>query len=128
MEAPRLRSFIRNVRTEPRRFSYRSHLVPETRPEWDERKRKIEEEVARAQGTLEGPGETLPPPVRIRSRSGRLAREGTFMSRREQRMRANRYALLRSVLIIAALVWLAFKGLEWVDAQNFDGVLNGLRK
>lgn len=128
MEAPRLRSFIRNVRTEPRRFSYRSHLVPETRPEWDERKRRIEEEVARAQGVSETSSDALPPPVRIRSRSGRLAREGTFMSRREQRLRANRYALLRSVLIIAALVWLAFKGLEWVDAQNFDGVLNGLRK
>jgi hypothetical protein len=103
-------------------------LVPETRPEWEERKRKIEEEIARAQGVSETSTDVLPPPVRIRSRSGRLAREGTFMSRREQRMRANRYALLRSLLIILGLVGLAFKGLEWVDAQNFDGVLNGLRK
>jgi hypothetical protein len=128
MEAPRLRSFIRNVRTEPRRFSYRSHLVADTRPEWDERKRRIEEEVLREQGASGELRESLPPPVRIRSRSGRLASDGTFRSRREQRMRANRYALLRALLIILGLIWLGIKGLQWVDATDFGGMLNGLRK
>jgi hypothetical protein len=43
-------------------------------------------------------------------------------------MRANRYALLRALLIILGLIWLGIKGLQWVDATDFGGMLNGLRK
>ena len=46
MQAPKLRSMFRNVRTEPRRFVFRSRHLPELDAKWSERKEQIEAELA----------------------------------------------------------------------------------
>ncbi len=45
MKAPKLRGPFRNVRTEPRTFDFKSRHLPDSRPEWEARKRRVEEEV-----------------------------------------------------------------------------------
>ena len=50
MEAPKFPSIFRNVRKEPRKFSYRPKHYNPRKDELDERKRKIEAEVEREQG------------------------------------------------------------------------------
>ena len=50
MEAPKLRGMFRNVRTKPRSFVFKSGHLSESRPDWDERKRRIESEMVKDQG------------------------------------------------------------------------------
>ncbi len=46
MEAPKLRGMFRNVRTKPRSFVFKSRHLSDDPPQWGERKRRIESEVA----------------------------------------------------------------------------------
>ena len=59
MKAPKLRGPFRNVRTEPRLFKFKSRHLPEARPEWEERKRRVEEDVF-------GASQDAPRPIRFR--------------------------------------------------------------
>ena len=54
---------FRNVRTEPRRFQFRSRHLPDLDPKWAERKERIEAEVAEEQDPDAAPAR----PIRFRS-------------------------------------------------------------
>ncbi|MAI23657.1 MAG: hypothetical protein CL828_06335 [Crocinitomicaceae bacterium] len=122
MQAPRLRSMFRNVRTEPRRFQFRSRHMPDLDPKWAERRERIEAQVA---------GEEAPdavPARPIRFRSNRTTAElknstSEWKERRLVQIIGARYAMLRAVVIAAGLVWLAWRGLVWVETSDFSEVL-----
>ena len=105
---------FRNVRTEPRKFSMRSRHLPELNEVWMERKRRVEQ-------MFEGSENAHPRPIKIR-RSGPADSSERLMRRREQ-IQASRWAMLRATLIAAALVWLSWKGLQWVENSDFSSVL-----
>ena len=58
---------FRNVRTEPRRFQFRSRHLPDLDPKWSERKERIEAEVAGEQDPDSAPAR----PIRFRSSRGK---------------------------------------------------------
>lgn len=123
MEAPRLRSMFRNVRTEPRRFAFKSRHLPDGKAEWQERKQRIEQEV------LGVDPETGPARIRFRktgSTSDSAADERR--TRRRAAIRDARRAMIRAVLIAVGLVYAAWEGLKWVEASDFGGVLEFLSK
>ena len=110
MKAPKLRGPFRNVRTEPRTFAFKSRHLPETRPEWEERKRRVEEEV---NGTSDGPRA-------IKFKQGGKRAEGR-LARRAEAVRAGRMAALacRGCGSLV-LVYLTYRAILWVEAQDYD--------
>jgi len=119
MEAPKLRSMFRNVRTEPRRFSFRSRHLPQLKAEWVERKRRVESEVL---------GETIDGNPRGISFRGATMRE--VLSDRDERRRAAvqgaRRAALRAALIGVFLCWLAYRGVLWLEGSEFAEMMKAL--
>lgn len=114
MKAPRLKSMFRNVRTEPRRFEFRSRHLPELDRRWLERKQKLEEEFMGADSD--------------QKRSIRIRRSGPSnatdrISLKKDRIRASRIAMIRASVIAVGLIWLAYKGILWVEQSDFSGVL-----
>lgn len=123
MEAPRLRSMFRNVRTEPRRFAFKSRHLPDGKAEWQERKQRIEQEVL---GVNPDNG-----PARIRFRKASAPNASAADERRIRRrsaIRDARRAMIRAVLIAVALVYAAWEGLKWVEASDFSGILEMMSK
>lgn len=123
MEAPRLRSMFRNVRTEPRRFAFKSRHLPDGKAEWQERKQRIEQEVL---GVNPENG-----PARIRFRKASAPSDSAADERRTRRraaIRDARRAMIRAVLIAVALVYAAWEGLKWVEASDFSGILEMMSK
>lgn len=120
MEAPKLRSMFRNVRTEPRRFAFRSRHLPDAREEWVERKRRVEAEVF---------GEPLdggPRGISFRKGKG----DEVLSDRAERRraaIRGARRAALRAALIGAFLCWLAYRGILWLEGSDFANLMNSLQ-
>ena len=113
---------FRNVRTEPRRFQFRSRHLPDLDPEWAERKERIEAEVAGEQD----PEASTARPIRFRSsRTKAETAEGAseWKERRQAQILGARYAMLRAVVIAAGLVWLAWRGMVWVETSDFSDVL-----
>ena len=93
MRAPKLPSFIKNVRTEPKQFKLRSRHYDPKRDELDKRKRAIEAELGLAQD-----GGQKPPPIKI-----------TGKKYKKQNVRgANRQSNLRLIVILAVLCGLAY--------------------
>jgi hypothetical protein len=116
MQAPRLRSMFRNVRTEPRRFEFKSRHLPDLDTKWTERKERIVAELVN-DGRVVGVGQR---PIRFR-KSGH-PNEGRSAQRRSQ-IKGARYAMLRAAMIAAVLVWMAWKGIQWVETSDFSGIL-----
>ena len=114
MQAPRLRSMFRNVRTEPRQFSFRSRHLPALDEARLERKERIEQEL---QGAEE------PTRRSIRLRRSAAAPSAERLERRQAQIQASKWAMLRAALIAVGLVWLAWKGLLWVEQSDFSSVL-----
>ena len=114
MKAPKLRGPFRNVRTEPKSFKFKSRHLPEVRPEWEERKRRVEEEV---QGTL-GDG-----PRAIKFKHGAGQAQGRA-ARRVASARAGRMAALRAAGVAAVLVYLTYRAILWVETQDYGQFLN----
>lgn len=110
---------FRNVRTEPRQFQFKSRHLPELDPKWSERKKRIESEVE-AEQNPEGAGARP-----IRFRSSRRASEGdsSWKERRQAQIKGARYAMLRAAVIAGGLLWLAWKGVIWVETSDFSDVL-----
>lgn len=109
MKAPRLPSPFRNVRHAPRSFTFRSSHVDQRALRWKERKEALEAEV---HGPSEGP------PRKHRFRQG----AGPGMNRFERvraTQRARRRAMLRSVVILAVLLYAAWRGMLWVETTDF---------
>ena len=112
MKAPKLRGPFRNVRTEPRTFDFKSRHLPDSRPEWEARKRRVEEEV---HGASEAPR-----PIKFRQ-GGRNA-EGRA-ARRAASIRASRMAALRAAGVAVVLVYLTYRAILWVEAQDYGQFL-----
>ena len=113
MNAPNRRGPLRNVRTEPRTFTFKSRHLPDSRPEWEERKRRVEEEV-------EGASDA-PRPIKFRQ-GGRSA-EGRA-ARRAASIRASRMAALRAGGVALVLVYLTYRAILWVETQDYGQFLN----
>ena len=99
---------FRNVRTEPRRFQFRSRHLPDLDPKWAERKERIEAEVAGSKTPTphpHGPFGFVPAAPRRRLR--KAPPNGRNGGKRHPRS-AVRHA--RAVVIAAGLVWLAWRG------------------
>lgn len=108
---------FRNVQTEPRRFEFRSRHLPELDEKWAERKERVESEVAGVQGAVA-------PEVGQRSiRFRKGAATSTRSDQRQRQITGARYAMLRAALIAGVLVWMAWKGIQWVETSDFSGVL-----
>lgn len=106
MKVPRF--FFRNVRSEPRRFQFRS---PYYRPEEDkieERKKRLDAELARERGE------------EVHSFPGQIS----FRSRRQKRKQSNLWATFRVVIILIILIYLLYKGLQWAETTDFGKVLD----
>lgn len=117
MEAPKLRGMFRNVRTKPRSFVFKSRHLPDGRPEWDERKRRIEAEIAKAKGE-EIPENNRPSDISFRRSSG----SGSDSVRQYAR-KAN----IRVVLIGVVLVYVAYRILVWAEQTEFGEMLEFIR-
>ncbi|MGB2469914.1 MAG: hypothetical protein ACPIA5_03605 [Flavobacteriales bacterium] len=78
------------MRTEPRSFKFKSRHLPEALPEWEERKRRVEEDVF-------GASQDAPRPIRFRQ--GGKSSEGRA-ARRAASVRASRMAALRARLAV----------------------------
>ena len=117
MEAPKLRGMFRNVRTKPRTFVFKSRHLPDGRPEWDERKRRIDAEIAKEKGE-EIPESDRLSDIRFRRSSG----AGKDNVRKNAR-RAN----LRVVLIAVVLVYVAYRILIWTEKTEFGEMLEFIR-
>ncbi len=111
MEAPKLRGMFRNVRTKPRSFVFKSRHLSDAPPEWGERKRRIEAEVALEQG------EAVPKHTgsSIRFRKGLSARG------------AARKANFRVVVIGVVLLWITWKVIVWAETTEFGKMLEFIR-
>jgi hypothetical protein len=116
MQAPRLKSMFRNVRTTPRRFDFRSRHLPELDEEWQARKSRVEQEVS---ASSDGDGNRR----EIRFRSPRKAASGQRTEQRQQQIAGARWSMLRAALIASVLIWLAWKGIQWVEQSDFSRVL-----
>ena len=112
MKAPKLRGPFRNVRTEPRAFSFRSRHLPDARPEWEERKRRVEAEVL-------GEGDE---PRSIQFRKGGRG-PSARAARREATIRSRRMAAIRAAGIAVALVYLTYRAFIWLEQKDYGKFL-----
>ena len=112
MEAPKLRGMFRNVRTRPRSFVFKSRHLSDDPPEWGERKRRIESEVARERGEAI-PFETEASTIRFRK--GPTVRE------------SSRKANFRVILIGVILLWITWKMIVWAETTEFGKILEFIR-
>lgn len=107
---------FRNVRTEPRRFEFKSRHLPELDEKWQERKKRVEQH-----HSAEEDGASEPRTIRFRSKGSAASNE-----RSEQRVRqiaGARWSMVRAGLIAVVLIWLAWKGIQWVEQSDFSRVL-----
>lgn len=100
MEAPRLPSIFRNVKREPRRFRYRPKHYDPRAEAIEERKKLIEDELARERGE-EAAG----------------LRKPSFRSswQRQSYSSAASMANLRLIVILIVLLVLAFAAAGWLE-------------
>lgn len=106
MKVPRF--FFRNLRSEPRRFNFRSPYYRPEEEKLEERKKRLDAEIARERGE-----DVNLPPERI-----------SFRSRRKRRKQSNLWATLRTVAILIVLIYLLYKGLQWAETTDFGKVLD----
>jgi hypothetical protein len=120
MEAPKLRSMFRNVRTEPRRFAFKSRHLPDVREEWVERKRRVEAEVLG--GAMDGAERGI---------SFRRGKGDEVLSdradRRRMAIRGARRAAVRAALIGVFLCWLAYQAIIWLEGSEFANMMKALQ-
>ena len=100
MKAPKLRSIFRNVRTKPRKFSYKSRHTSEVREDWEERKRRIE------QG--------LPTNISLGKRRGSMRK-------------ASRSAMIRTAIIGSILVYATYRMILWAETTEWGKMLEFIR-
>jgi hypothetical protein len=112
MEAPKLRGMFRNVRTKPRSFVFKSRHLSDDPPQWGERKRRIESEVAMELGEKVPVQNTA---SSIRFRKGGSVRNGA------------RKANVRVVLIGVVLLWITWKMIVWAETTEFGEMLEFIR-
>jgi hypothetical protein len=107
MSVPRLFSMFRNVQTEPRKFAYKSRYFDPKKEEFEDRKRRIEREVARDKG--EAVEDYTP-------------RSGSFRSswkRQNTYRRRSRSANRRLLLILAVMMIFIYMAIKWLEGTEF---------
>jgi len=112
MEAPKLRGMFRNVRTKPRSFVFKSRHLSDDPPQWGERKRRIESEIAMERGQ-KAPSQNMASSIRFRK--GGSVRNGA------------RKANIRVVLIGVVLLWITWKMIVWAETTEFGKMLEFIR-
>ena len=100
MKAPKLRSLFRNVRTQPRQFSFKSRHTSEVREDWEDRKRRVEQNT----------------PISI-----------SFRNRRGDAKKAARKAIVRTLIISAVLVYATYRMIVWAETTEWGPVLEFIR-
>lgn len=100
MKAPKLRSLFRNVRTQPRQFSFKSRHTSEVREDWEERKRSVEQNIPRSI---------------------------SFRNRRRDSKKAARKAMVRTLIIGAVLVYATYRMIIWAETTEWGSVLEFIR-
>lgn len=101
MKAPKLRSIFRNVRTNPRQFSFKSRHSNEVREDWEDRKRRIEQGL----------------PTKV-----------SFGKLRVSSRAAARKAMLRTLLIGALLVYATYRMIIWAETTEWGSILEFIRE
>ena len=101
MKAPKFRSLFRNIRTQPRQFSIKSHHTSEVREDWEERKRRVEK--------------GLPRSISIRKRRG-------------DSKKASRKSMVRTFIIGALLVYVTYRLIIWAETTEWGSMLEFIRE
>lgn len=114
MQAPQLRSMFRNVRTEPRKFSFRSRHLPDLDKTWIERKNRIDQ-------SFDGSEDAGSRQIKMRGAT--VLPRAERLARRQAQIQSSKWSMIRAALIAVGLVWLAWKALQWVEQSDFSGVL-----
>lgn len=107
MKAPKVRSPFRNIRTEPRQFTFKS-------PHYDPRKMKIEERISQLDAELEAES------TGTYSRKRKLE----FKRRRDAQMHESKGRILRFIAILIGLIFALYYGLQWAETTDFMKSLN----
>ncbi|HHZ81932.1 MAG TPA: hypothetical protein EYN28_07740 [Flavobacteriales bacterium] len=115
MQAPKLKGMFRNVRTTPRSFVFKSRHLSDDRPDWDERKRRIEQEIAKENGDV---SPDIDGPSKIR-----FSRNSRSNSIKTSARKAN----LRVVLIGVVLLFVTYRILVWAEETEFGKMLEFIR-
>lgn len=102
MDAPKLPSVFRNVRREPKKFGYRPKFYDPKAEELEERKKKIEAELAREQGQA----------VNSKPYSVKFQRTHTRNTLRGMAFGSN----IRLIIILAILLFLIFSAVRWLES------------
>ena len=100
MKPPKLRSLFRNVRTQPRQFSFKSRHISEVREDWEERKRRVEQDTPRSI---------------------------SFRNRRGDSNKAAKKAIVRTLIISAMLVYATYRMIVWAETTKWAPVLEFIR-
>ena len=100
MKAPKIRSLFRNTRTQPRQFSFKSHLTSEVREDWEKRKRRVED--------------GLPRSISIRKRKG-------------ESKKAAITAMFRTIIIGTLLVYLTYRMIIWAETTEWGSVIEFIK-
>ena len=116
MQAPRLKSMFRNVRIEPRRFEFKSRHLPDLDEKWHERKARVEQDVS-----TDASDKPLARSIRFRSKGSGTSDQR--LEQRQQQIAGARWSMMRAGLIAIGLIWLAWKGIQWVEQSDFSRLL-----
>jgi hypothetical protein len=108
MEAPKMKGMFRNVRSKPRVFTFKSRHTSENRKDWEERKKKIEADVM---GDSQDSA-----PSRI-----------SFRKRHTSNRKASRQAMLRTLAIVAVLMYITYQLIVWAETTEWDKMLEFIR-
>ena len=123
MEAPKLRGMFRNVRTKPRSFVFKSGHLSESRPDWDERKRRIESEMIKNQGEKVDDG-SKQANISFRKGGGSVLDRST---KSDSVKHAARKANFRALMIAGILIWITWKMIVWAEKTEFGKMLEFIR-
>lgn len=112
MKAPRIPSVFKNIKKDHRKFQFRSPHYKSKDKDLEQRRRRLESEVARERGE-----EVVDVPRRV-----------TFDRRRRTSRRRHGYmAMLRTLIILIVLVYLLYKGIQWAETTDFSRVLKTIQ-
>ena len=112
MEAPKIPSFFKNVKTSPRKFNFRSPYYKPMNDKLKDVKDRVDQETARAAGE-----------------TGDYRRQISFNKKTKKQIRTSHYkwAMLRTVLIGIALVYILYRGILWAETTNFSTILDTIK-
>lgn len=108
MEAPKIPSFFKNVKTQPKKFKFRSPYYEPVNENLREVKERVEDEVqSKSSGDLR-------------------KKKITFKKQTRKQMRTSHYkwAMIRTFIIGIILVYLLYRGILWAETTDFSKILD----